>query len=285
VRNRVVVVMWVCSLACFSAPGRSEDADALSVARGFLSGAMTGGVIEAVQAAGRNDDVLGRLVHTVRARVRFPEAQEWDATVEVHATRRYVTCYFAYVSDQEAPTQVAPIGREDAIRIASELAQAHFPNWGENLGLVFADRRPGSGATHPGYHCVWVGRHDGIKSGDELEIVLAANGRVAFYFCNAAVPHAAESVRITQQRALSVAGTFIAGRATFSMDQVTLTADLVLSHPLAPEEGPIWDVLARRPPPAEGWQERRLRLCVGAVSGRPFELPDSRLSAHYFYGD
>jgi len=281
-----LLVLWL--LAWTAAPACTDEGDALAAAARFLAVAAPASVAEDAEVSGPSDDVHERPVYTVYyPAVHLPHGQVAQAIFEVHAGRSYVCTYVLSIPGQRAVLADATVTQDEALRIARELVATCFPNWGDELEFGWVKRPNQGGGGVAEFVCGWQGRRHGIRTGDWVAVFIEGNGQVRDYMCNAGVVHGQESARILQQRALAVAQAFIGRHATFSMDEVTFTADLVLSHPQAPDEGPVWQVMARRPPPAEGWQERVLQLFVDAVNGRAMQsaLAESFGQSRYFYSD
>gem|GEM_PF-5288895 len=86
------------------------------------------------------------------------------------------------------------------------------------------------------------------------------NGTPTGYIANWAGRHSLDEVRVTESQALELVRQFIMQRARFDTADVTLSARLILSHPLAAEEGPVWAVTARRPAPEpDPWEPTLIR--------------------------
>lgn len=274
---------WILLAVFWIGPAWGQEPDPEKIATAFTTGACEGYDRGGVSVSAQTDDVLGRPVYTVRTGLRSADGPVGDVTAEIHAGRLYVTNWYVDLWNVSADSGGATIQKEEALRIAREFVATRFPNWGEELSLVSVYAPPDGAAGTGKYVCKWEGTRDGVRSGDWVIASVDVRGQVTVYLCNAAVMHTFESVSVLKARAVELARESITARATFDMQEVTLAADMVLSHPLAPDEGPVWEVTATRPPPLEGWSARVLTLYFDAVNAEPVRSALGELIEEYRY--
>ncbi len=259
-----------------------DDAAVSATATDFVGRWWPDHAVQRVMIHGPEESLWGGQAYSVRIELVSPEGHPEEMVGEVHPSRNFVTSWI--VPDAYgAKSDPRRIDGAEALQIAQRFAAAQFPNWSDQMLLDAASPSAArSGEPHP-WHCVWRGEDDGTATGDRVFVSVGSTGEIAGYFADAAVVYSLEDVRVPESRALELVRQFIMQRAHFDMTNVTTSARLILSHRLAAEEGPVWEVTARRPAPDPDAAEPCLVRYVDARTEELITPPFRDVIDRYFF--
>ena len=237
----------------------ADEALAEKAARDFLAAGCPDHEIESLFVGGPEETLLGIDAYAVRAELLAPDGNRLRCRLEVHPSRYYVTWWSRDLEPAEVDWRAPDLGDDQAMAIARRFAAAQFPGWGREM-VAQPISRSGRFSGVRSARCSWVGQRDGIATGDSVLVSVGLSGALTGYIANWAVRHSPDEVRVPESQALDLVRQFIMQRARFDTADVTLSARLVLSHRLAAEEGPVWEVTARRPAPEpDAWEPTLIR--------------------------
>jgi len=215
---------------------------------------------------GEPDDMLGLLMpaYDPYVRVVSEDGTETRADVRVHPERFYVTLYFSFVQESE---EAGEVDRKQAVAIGQAFAEAAYPNWSDQMRLNYV-RDPGPRSSGRAYYSMaWKAQLDGMDTGDGVYLQISTTGRVLAYWCNVAIPHTFDEVKVPRWRTVKIVRDMIRERSEFDMSQLTIVTDLSLSNCYLRDEGPAWTIHVTRNVPGTWPGRMSLTWIVDARTG------------------
>lgn len=239
----------------------------LETATEFVQSALADTVVTDMQSRGlRTHPVYGIQLVNVTC-TALDRTSKVDVHLGIHPERRYVMSYTVDLDPSSTRPRSPQIAPDAAIEKATEFARRSFPNWGDQMVLQSA--RQGAICGEVWWYYWWRGMNGRAETGDVVVLAVGPDGQIGVYNCNAARKFTREGVRITRSDALNTTRSMLQQKAPVPMTQIRTEAVLVLSHPQAPGEGPVWRVTATRP---SSWASGGELELVRYVDGRTGDL-------------
>lgn len=265
-----------------STSATADKALAEKAARDFLAAGWPDHTIASLSTGGQEETLLGIDAYAVRAELVAPDGNGLRCRLEVHPSRYYVTWWSRDLEPAEVDWRAPDPDENQAMAIARQFAAAQFPAWSTSM-VAQPISRSGRFSGTRSVRCSWVGQRDGIATGDSVLVSVGLSGTPTGYIANWAVRHSLDDVRVPELRALDLVRQFIVQRAHFDTTNVTTSARLILSNRLAAEEGPVWEVTARRPAPEPDAAEPCLVRYVDARTEELITPPFRDVVDRYFF--
>jgi len=175
------------------------------------------------------------------------------------------------VTTMSWPVAAGEKGEEISQEAARGVAEQFLAERGEPLSEMSLLRQRQLWMS--GYEFGWYKLRDGIMTGDLVAVMVSPGGQVRSYVSvKAAREVLPEEVKITRQRAESIALALARRQARPGLRVEVKEATLILSYRLAPRQGPVWAVSVRFVGPEEGQAMAANTLFIDARTGEEIPL-------------